>query len=82
MRGWLELHSLSHRNEELHLVLKGVVQRRHLRRGNVRRVVSVHDKQAAEPQHMSESTAQSLYITHQQHQTEAVKVRLLAVKMR
>ena len=67
---------MSHRNEELHLVLEGVVQRRHLRGEDVRGV-PVHDKQAAEPQHVPESTAQSLYVTstfNTDWTTAAVKV--------
>lgn len=50
---------MSHRNEELHLVLEGVVQRRDLYGEDVRDV-SVQDKQAAESQHMPKSAAQAL----------------------
>lgn len=52
---------MAHRNEELHLILEGVSQSRHLRGEDVLDV-PVQGKQAAEPQHMPNGAAQSLKI--------------------
>lgn len=52
---------MAHRNEELHLILEGVSQSRHLQGEDVLDV-PVQGKQAAEPQHMPNGTAQSLDI--------------------